>query len=58
MEKVAGSSSDKKTRIRLLTIPHGMMRYNDAATVKVVREIKETCKSAVPGSDCAPFVWR
>jgi hypothetical protein len=45
----ADSSSDKKTRIRLLTIPHGMMRYNDAATVKGVIEIKETCKSAVPG---------
>jgi hypothetical protein len=49
MEKVAGSSSDKKTRIRLLNIPHGMMRYNDAATVKVVREIKESWKLAVPG---------
>jgi hypothetical protein len=27
----ADSSSDKKTRIRLLTLPHGMMRYNGAA---------------------------
>jgi hypothetical protein len=45
----ADSSSDKQTRIRLLTIHHGMMRYNDAATVNVVIEIEETCQSAVPG---------
>jgi predicted ATPase/class 3 adenylate cyclase len=34
------------------------MRYNDAETVKVIEEARETCQSAVSGIDFASFVRR